>query len=71
MGHAYKFKTYEDAMKVCRHTIGGKIEEYCEDKEAAQDEAASLKETIKQQKKMIEDLQKQINDMGETANGRE
>lgn len=69
--HAYKFKTYEDAAKVCRHTIGGKIEERYEGEEAMQDESFSLKEIIKQQQKMIEDLQKQINDMGETANGRE
>lgn len=69
--HAYKFKTYEDAAKVCRHTIGGRIEECCEGEEAPQDEASSLKETIMQQQKTIEDLQKQINDMEETANGRE
>ena len=61
--HAYKFKTYEDAAKVCRHTIGGKIEEHCEEGEAAQNETTSLKETIKQQQKMIEDLQKQIKEM--------
>lgn len=62
--HAYKFKTYEDAMKVCRHTIGGKIEEYQESiGEAAQEDTSLLKETILQQQKKIDELGRMIKEL--------
>ena len=58
---AYRFKTLEEAQKVCRKTINGKIEEYSEDlAENSYSEIDTLKETIIKQQKQIEELNLKI-----------
>ena len=59
--NAYRFKTYEEAQKICKKTINGKIEEYGEDlAENSYSEIDTLKETISNQQGMIDSLKQQI-----------
>ena len=53
--HAFRFNTYEEAAKVCRKTIGGKIEKYIAEKKKS-DEISDLKRTVARQQEQIEQL---------------
>ena len=55
--NAYRFKTYEDAQKVCKKTINGKIEEYDEDLAGnSYKEIDTLKKIIQKQQEQIDKL---------------
>lgn len=58
---AYRFNTFEEAAKVCRKTINGKIEEYdIEDNSDLKNENIELRDIIRKQQDEIEELKRII-----------
>ena len=64
ISYAYRFNTYEEAAKVCRKTIGGKIEEYASETES-KGEVDDLKLIVAKQQEQIEQLAELIKDKKE------